>query len=244
MDYGLDTTQGYLDRFWQNVIDVLPDILGALLILLIGYLVAQALGKLVAKGMQAVKLDQHLHAGKAGAMVQRAVPRPSVLAGKITFWIIFLFALSVAIAGLGIPVLADFMRAIYGYLPNVIAAVLIFIVAGAVSAAVSTLVASTMGDTPTGKLVGTAAPVIVMTLATFMILTQLKIAPTIVTITYAGIIATLTLAFGLGGRDVASQMLQNAYDKGRANAAKAKADVRVGTERSKRKADDLRDRMA
>ena len=233
----------YFDRFVANIIDILPDVIGALLTLMIGYIIAKALEKIIAKALQAANLDKYLHSGKAGDIVQRAVPKPSVLAGKITFWITFLFAVSVAVAGLGIPVLADFVYAVYGYLPNVIAAILIFIVAGVVSAAISTVVASTMGDTPTGKMVATAAPVIIMVLATFMILTQLKIAPAIVTITYAGIIATLVLAFGLGGREVANQILQSAYDKGKQNADQAKADLRVGTERGKRKADDLRDRM-
>jgi hypothetical protein len=243
MNDGIQSTRGYLDRFWANLIDALPGILGAIVILLVGYIVAKVLAKLITKALQAANLDQHLHAGKAGDVVQRAVPRPSVLAGKVTFWIVFLFAVSIAIAGLGIPVLADFVRAIYGYLPNVIAAILIFIVAGAISSAVATLVATTMGDTPTGKLLSTAAPVIIMTLAVFMILTQLKIAPTIVTITYAGIIATLTLAFGLGGKDVANQILQNAYDKGRENTARVKTDMQAGAARGKRKADDLRNRM-
>ncbi len=237
-----DATKGYVETFVTNIISVLPRIIGVLLILLIGYFVAKAMAKLTAKLLRAARLDQYLHKGKAGDMVQRAVPRPSQLAGKIVFWVLYLFAISIAVSALGIPVLADFIRAIYGYLPNVIAAILIFIVAGAVSAAISTVVASTMGDTPTGKMAATAAPVIIMGLAVFMILTQLKIAPSIVTITYAGIIATLTLAFGLGGREVAAQILQTAYDKGKEQSGQVAADMQVGAERSKRKAEELRNR--
>lgn len=173
-------------------------------------------------------------------MVQRAVPRPSKLAGMVVYWVVFLLAVSIAVSALGIPVLADFVRSIYGYLPNVVAAILIFIVAGVVSAGVSTLAATTMGDTPTGKLVATAAPVVVMGLAVFMILTQLKIAPAIVTLTYAGIVATLTLAFGLGGRDVAAQILQGVYEKARQKSDRAAADLRVGAERGKNKANEYR----
>ena len=78
-----------------------------------------------------------------------------------------------------------------------------------------TLVDRTMGDTPTGGIVETVAPVLVMAIATFMILDQLKIANNIVMITYAAIVGAvalgMALAFGLGGRDVAGRLLENAY---------------------------------
>src|SRR3712207_8357761 len=56
----------------------------------------------------------------------------------------------------------DFVGAIFAYLPNVIAALAIFLVAGAVAAGVGALVARTMGDTPTGKIVGSIAPVLII----------------------------------------------------------------------------------
>ena len=97
-----------------------------------------------------------------------------------------------------------------------IAALLIFVIAGVIAAAIGGLVARTMGDTPTGKIVGSVVPVLVMAIATFMILNQLQIATEIVTITYAaligGVFLAMALAFGLGGREVAGRMLADAYD--------------------------------
>jgi len=70
-----------------------------------------------------------------------------------------------------------------------------------------------------------------------MILNQLKIAPEIVTITYAaligGVFLAMALAFGLGGRDVAARMLGDAYDKGQEQRGQVKQDMRVGKERAK-----------
>jgi hypothetical protein len=75
-----------------------------------------------------------------------------------------------------------------------------------------------LGDTPTGKLAATALPVLVMAIAVFMILNQLKIATDIVVITYAALMGAvalgMALAFGLGGRDLASRMLEDAYRSG------------------------------
>jgi hypothetical protein len=101
-----------------------------------------------------------------------------------------------------------------------------------------------MGDTPTGKVVGSVVPVLVMAIATFMILNQLRIAPEIVTITYAaligGVFLAMALAFGLGGRDVASRMLADAYDRGQEQRGQVKQDLRTGKERGRRDAERLK----
>lgn len=90
----------------------------------------------------------------------------------------------------------------------------LFLVAGALATGVSRLARQTMGGTPLGKIVAAAAPILVMAIAGFMILDQLQIAPDIVRITYAAILGAIALgsalAFGLGGRDVARQMLEGA----------------------------------
>ena len=102
-----------------------------------------------------------------------------------------------------------------------------------------------MGDTPTGKVVATAVPVLIMGIAVFMILTQLKIAPAIVQLTFIFLLGSVALgsalAFGLGGREVAAQMLGSAYEKGRQNADQVKADVRTGQQRGQEQASRGRD---
>ena len=78
-----------------------------------------------------------------------------------------------------------------------------------------------------------------------MILDQLKIAETIVTITYAALLGSLALgsalAFGLGGRDVAAQMLQGAYAKGQENKEQLKRELELGKERAKREAEKIKE---
>jgi hypothetical protein len=84
-----------------------------------------------------------------------------------------------------------------------------------------------------------------MTIATFMILDQLQIAETIVTITYAGLIGAIALgaalAFGLGGRDVAGRMLESAYAEGQGASGQAKDDMKRGVDRAKAEAKQQRD---
>src|SRR3954462_5260490 len=230
-----DSLQQGLDNFFA----FLPRLLGFLLILAIGYIVARVVKGIVTKVLERAGLDRALHTGSTGQYVNQVAPdvKPSRTIGAIAFWFIFLGAISIAVSQLGIPALTTFVAAIGAYLPNVVVAILIFVIAGVVAAAVGGLVARTMGDTTTGKVVGSVVPVLVMAIATFMILNQLRIAPEIVTITYGaligGVFLAMALAFGLGGREVAAQMLGDAYDKGREQKGQVKDDMETGKDRAK-----------
>src|SRR3954468_20439674 len=228
-----DSLQQALNAFFG----FLPNLLGFLVILVIGYIVARVVKGILIKLLQKVGLDKALHSGQTGQYVEKISPgaSPSRLVGSIAFWFLFLGAISLAVSALKIPALTTFVSAIYGYLPNVIAAVIIFVVAGAIAGAIAALVTKTMGDTPTGKLVATIAPLLIMAIATFMILNQLQIAPAIVTITYAVLLGSLglgmALAFGLGGRETAGALVSGAYDKGQEHKDRVKQDIQTGKQR-------------
>jgi hypothetical protein len=239
-----DSLQQGLDSFFG----FLPNLLGFLVILLIGYIVARVVKGVLTKVLEKVGLDRALHSGQSGQYVEKVSPgaSPSKLIGTIAFWFVFLGAISLAVSALKIPALTTFVSAIYGYLPNVIAAVIIFVIAGAIAGAVAGLATRTMGDTPTGKLVATVAPVLIMAIAVFMILNQLRIAPEIVTITYGVLLGSLglgmALAFGLGGRETAARLVSGAYDKGQEQQGQVKRDVETGRQRGRDLADESKDK--
>jgi hypothetical protein len=234
-----NSIQQALDAFFAFI----PKLLAFLVILVIGYIIAKVVKGIVVRVLSKVGLDRALHSGTAGQYVNQYAPdlQPSSVIGQLAFWFLFLGAIAIAVSQLGISALDNFIASIGGYIPNVIAAILIFLIAGVVAAAIGGLVARTMGDTPTGKVVGSVVPVLVMAIATFMILNQLQIATEIVTITYAaligGVFLAMALAFGLGGRDVAGQMLADAYDKGQEQRDQVRRDMEVGKERGKQDAE-------
>jgi hypothetical protein len=227
-----------LQRALDNLIGFLPNLIGFLIILAIGYIIARVVKGVVTKLLEKIGTDRAMHTGSTGEYVHRVAPglKASSVVGAIAFWFLFLGALGIAVSQLGIAALNNFVVEIGAYLPNVLAAVLIFVVAVAVSGAVGGFVTRTMGDTPTGKVVGSVIPVLTMAIGTFMVLDQLKIAPQIVTITYAallgGVFLAMALAFGLGGRDVAGRMLSEAYDRGRENQARFRRDTAAGEQRA------------
>jgi hypothetical protein len=227
----------------DGIFDFLPNLLGFLLILLIGFVVAKVVSGVIGKLLQKANVDRKLHESSARKYVDAVLPgaSPSNGVARVVFWLIFIFFITTAIGALGIPAATSFMNEVLAYLPNVIVAILIFVVAALISGAVAGAVVRFMGDTPTGKVAATVVPAVVMVIAFFMILEQLQIAPEIVRIAFTAIMFALALglalAFGLGGRELAADALRQAKEKGSDAAARAKQDAQVGQERARNEYD-------
>lgn len=226
----------------QNAFDAffayLPNVLGFLVLLLVGYIVAKIVAGIVRKVLDKLGVDRHLQNAGPHNYVERFLPGASVsnAISKVVFWLIFIFFLFAAVGALKIPAVTLFMNQVLGYLPNIIAAIAIFVIAALLAGAVAGAVAKIMGDTPTGKIVATVVPSLVMVIAMFMILEQLQIAPEIVRIAFGAtmfaIALGLALAFGLGGRPVAQRLLEDAYTKGQQQRAQVASDLATGRDRA------------
>jgi hypothetical protein len=237
---------GSIERFFDNLFEWLPRVAGFLVVLIIGYFVAKIIGRLVGRVLERVGLDRWLQRGIGGSWLARVIQRPSRLLGTIVFWVIFVAAISIAVDVLGIEALEDAIRAVWGYVPNILAALVIFLVASAIAGGIAALVSRTMGDSPIARIVKTVAPTLIMAIAFFMILDQLEIADNIVVITYAALMGAvalgMALAFGLGGREVASEMLRGAYQSGQAAMPQVRAEMQRAKEQAPALADEARER--
>lgn len=224
-----DLTQEF-ENAVGNIIGFLPNILAALLILLIGSIVASLLARLVRKALQRLRFDRVIHSSAAGTMVSRVIESPSYFTARVVFWLIMIGTISLTITALNLPVLNELLGTVYGYVPNIIAAVIIFLLASAISAGAARFAQRIMGGSAMSRMVSTAIPAVTMSLAVFMILNQLGIATDIVNILFTAIVGALALglalAFGLGGRDVAKSLLEQAADNAQAkqNAMKEQGD--------------------
>jgi small-conductance mechanosensitive channel len=222
----------------DNLIGFIPNLIGFLVLLLVGYIVAKVVAGVVRKLLQTVGLDKQLHESDANKYVDRVLPgaSPSNGIARAVFWLVFVFFVFAAIGALRIPAVTTFMNQVLAYLPNIIAAILIFVVAALVAGAVAAGVTKLMGDTPTGKIVASVVPAVVMVIALFMILNQLRIAEEIVTIAFAATMGALALglalAFGLGGRDVARRLIEDAYANGQRARQQARQDLQTAQARA------------
>lgn len=214
-----DSLQEAADSFFG----FLPNLVAFLVLLLVGYVIAKVVAGLVRKGTESAGLDRRLAETDSGRFVENMMPGASAarLIGLVIFWLVFGFFLVAAFGALQIPAVTEFMNKVLAYLPNVVVAILIFIVAALLAGAVAKGASRVMGDNPMGQIVAAVAPALIMVLAMFMILEQLNIAEEIVEIAFAATMGALALglalAFGLGGRPVAQRLLEDAYNKGRAD---------------------------
>lgn len=236
-------------RFGDTFFAWLPRLIGALVILLIFWLVAKAVRRLIERALPRTGVDRAIHSGRYGEYVARYASgfTPSRVVGAVAFWFVFLTGVLLALSTLGIAALSNAIASVVAYLPNVVAAILIMVVAIAVAGVVGGAITKLMGDTALGKIAATLVPILVLTIATFMALVQLRIAVQIVTGTYyivlGGIALAAALAFGLGGRDAAGRLLDGAYEKGQAAMPRVREEVAIAKERVEDRAEQAKESL-
>lgn len=244
MDFGTS-----FENAVDDIVAFLPNLVGFLVLLIIGFVVAKVVSNLVGKLLTRIGVDRRMHESDAHRYVERVLPgaRVSAPVVQLVFWVIFAFFVVAAISALDVRAVTTFMNDLLAYLPNVIVALVILVVAAMIAGTVGPATTRSMGDTSAGRIAGTAVSGLVMVIAMFMILEQLKIAEEIVRIAFAAVMFAfalgLALAFGLGGRDAARRLLDEAYVKGQeerqhireVHDARARADAMVEETRGDRR---------
>lgn len=203
-----------LGDFFSVAFEWLPRLLGAFVVLFVGYIIARILAAIVRRVLERLRLNELVAKSPLGQRVGRVTQSPSKLVAKVVFWIVVFGSFSPAADALGIAPIQGLIAAVYAYIPNVIAALVIVIAGALLAGVVGRMVRDLLPQGPMNSIAANIAPVAVMVIAVFMALDQLKIATDIVTITYAALLGSLALgaalAFGLGGRDAAAQALAQA----------------------------------
>ncbi|HWH15232.1 MAG TPA: hypothetical protein VNT51_10855 [Miltoncostaeaceae bacterium] len=227
-----------LQRASDAIFEWIPRLIGAAVILLVAWLIARAVAALLERALGRAGIDRAAHSGGVGARIATAAPglRPSRLIAQIAFWLILLTGVLIALSALGIPAVDTFVADAIAYLPNVVAAILIVAVAVALSGVVTAAARRFMGDTAIGRIIAVAAPALILTIAGFMALVQLRIAVPIVTGAFYIVLGAIALgaaiAFGLGGQGAARRLIDDAYEAGRRNMPQAAAEARLARERA------------
>lgn len=202
---------------WWGVVAFLPNMLVAIIIFIFGWLVGSVLGRWVAQIIGALKVDQALDGIGTGDLVSRAGFRLDVGAfiGGLVRWFVIAVFLVAAAEVLNLTQVTAFLRdVVLGYLPNVVVASLILVLAAIIGEATQRLVtgAARAASMPSAALVGGIARWAVWIFGFITALVQLQIAVVLLQTLFTGLVAMLALAgglaFGLGGRDVAARYLE------------------------------------
>lgn len=197
----------------------IPQVVGALLILLIGWILSGILARVVTAGLTRLGADRLFASYGSGVYGTKRTAQftPSVVAGEIVKWIVRLIFLVAAANVLGMPQVSQLLNQILLWIPNLIVAAVVLLVAPLVARFVRGLIevgAGNLGFT-NARLLGRIAEVAIVAFAVLVAINQLGIAADLVNILFIGVVGALSLAFGLafglGGRDVAAEITQRAY---------------------------------
>lgn len=210
-----------LQDLWQGFLVLLPKLIGALIVFIIGWFISVGIGRLVSEILKRIKFNQLFEKGGWKNALQKADMKvdPAKFIGAIFKWALVIVFLLAAVEILGLVEFADFLTGVLGYIPNVIIAVLIFVVAIIIADILEKLVRASVEGIRTGyaQMAGAIVKWAIWVFAILAILIQLKVAPSLIQTIFTGAIAMLVistgLAFGLGGRDAAKEILADLRSK-------------------------------
>lgn len=212
----LQDLQNVLKTFYDGALQFLPHLLAAVIIIAAGWICGVLLKKLLRRTFTAARFDQRSANSGFTQLLERAdiLTAPSELVGRCAFWLVFVTFLVASLSTLGFAATQELVAGFFVYLPRLFVALLILLLGFLVGsflarAAVLALVNAGVGS---AHLAGSAVRLLIGILAFAMALDQLQIARGIVTaaftIAFGAVMLGLALAFGLGGRDVARQLLE------------------------------------
>lgn len=212
-----DAIWNALQSFLKDIAVVIPNIIAAIIVLIVGFILATLLGRLVRHLIDLTKFDVLLQ--KATGVQKLHEKGIKLTAASLVGWAVkwfFIVVTFIAVADiLRWDQLTSFFQSVALYIPNVIIAVVILLAGFILGAGLKDLIvkavrASHLPETSAG-LLGTVARIAVIIFAVMASLTQLGVASDLVKILFTGFVAMIALAgglsFGLGGRDHATEWL-------------------------------------
>ncbi|MBI2637730.1 MAG: hypothetical protein HYW88_02410 [Candidatus Sungbacteria bacterium] len=205
-----------LQDAWAGVVGFVPLLIGAVIVFIIGWIVSIAVGKLVEQVIRALKVDQLLAKLDFEKALERAGMRlnsGAFIGGLVKWFLIIVFMLAaVNILGERFQPISDFLVSVLQYLPNVIVSALILVIAALVADTVEGIVRGSVG-----ALGMKVAPAAVLTrwaiwiFAVIAALLQLGVAAVLLQTVVTGVVAMAALAFGLafglGGKEAAADII-------------------------------------
>ncbi len=206
----------------QNFLGFLPQLIGAILILVLGWIIAGLLAGVVEKVLKTIGFEKAAESTGIAGFVKQAGSDWTVskVVAEIVKWFIRLIALQAAASILGMQQISEIINSILLWLPNLIVALAIIVLGAFLANFVSKIVRGAVGQMGFGNpdLIANIAKYAIISFAVIAAVDQLGIAETVVNTLFIGIVAALAaafaLAFGLGGQNVAGQLAQSWYDKG------------------------------
>ena len=200
----------------SRILGYLPVLLGALVILIVGWIVAKALRRIIDWLLETIRFDTLADKAGISEILKKGdlkISAREVVSGLV-YWLVIIMVLVMVVNALGLPKASDVLESLFAYVPNVIAALLVLVVALFLASFVSGIVHTAAGNAnlPRPEIFAGVSRWAIVVFAATISLGELGIAPLLVTTTFnivlGGVCLALALAFGLGGKDVVARYLE------------------------------------
>ncbi len=205
-----------LQGLWFGFVQFLPKFLLAIIFFVVGYFLGSGIAKAIEQICSALKIDKFASSAGAADIFRKAGINLNVgyFIGQVVKWFIVVVFLLPSLDLVGLNSIKDFLQFdVLGFLPRVIIAVFILVIASVVSEFISgsVTVATKSMNLKSAHMLGTVAKYAVWIFGFIIALGQLGVAPEYMSVLFTGIVAMLSLggalAFGLGGRDAAASFI-------------------------------------
>jgi len=209
------------NKFLGKVLTFLPNLLAMITILIIGFLIAWIVKKLIFRFLKAIQFDKVSERwGLAEILSKGGVPySPASLVSRFFYWVIVLITLIMGIDALDVPATQNFIAHFFDYLPHLFAAILILIVGYliAIFLGQAALIGAVNAQMESARVLGRSVRWFIIILSLTMALYHLGIAEKVIiaafSVIFGGIVLALAIAFGWGGRELAKDFLERLYKR-------------------------------
>jgi len=212
---------GSWNQVWFSILLIFPKLIGAILVFSFGLLLASWTKKLIIKSLKLIRFESLAQKSGLDEYLKKADVKFTFTELTATFfeWVLILVFFLAGTEVLGLAIVSSVVAGVLGYIPNILAAALIFalgfffakVVDGAVRSAVIGI------DKDVAKPAGMLAKWVVILSAFFAAVDQLQVAQGLVAVFFQGLTYTLVLVIGLsvglGAKDLVSKVLNSWYEK-------------------------------
>ena len=233
-----------IEDAWARIAAFVPKLIGFLVVLIVGYFVAKAIGKIFDKVLERVGFDKAVERGGVKKALANSKYDASSIVSKVVFYALFLLVLQLAFGVFGANPVSRMIEGVVAYLPKVFAAIVIVVVAAAIAAAVKEIIQSALGGLSYGNGLALGASVAILTVGGFAALSQLQIAPAIINGLFYAILAIVAgsaiIAIGGGGIQPMQQRWQQAMQRWDQEKPQMQQQMNGAGERVQQRAQDLK----
>jgi hypothetical protein len=210
-----------IQPFLQGLVSFIANLVLAIIVFVIGYLISIGIGKLITEILKSVRFNRLFEKEGWKKSLERANIEvdPSGFIGAIFKWVFVIVSLLIAVDVLNLTAFAGFLQVVLSYIPRVIVAVLVFVVAVLISDIIEKLVRVTVERIKAGSgfLAASIVKWAIWIFTIFLILDQLLPSSLLIKTLYTSIVygavgalaLGIGLAIGLGGKDAAAEIIED-----------------------------------